>query len=200
MRATTERTVSARLARLLTEVLAPGILVTAMPLVGAVRVSRSVREFLLWGGTALLFCAVIPIAVLVHGVRRGTLSDRHVGDRTQRARPLLTGLASVAVGLTLLAALHAPAVLFAMILVIFVVGAACTLVNHWWKLSIHAACAAASVTVLVLLFGPALHLGWALVAAVAWSRVELRDHTWPQVVAGAAAGVPLAAATFLAVT
>lgn len=200
MRATTERTVSARLARLLTEVLAPGVLVTTMPLVGAVQVSRSAREFLLWGGTALLFCAAIPIAVLVHGVRRGTLSDRHVGDRTQRARPLLTGLASVAVGTALLAVLRAPAELFAVIVVIFVVGAACTLVNHWWKLSIHAACAAASATVLVLLFGPVLHLGWTLVAAVAWSRVELRDHTWPQVLAGTAAGVPLAAATFLAVT
>ncbi|MFR9777616.1 phosphatase PAP2 family protein [Micromonospora sp. MS34] len=200
MRATMERAVSTRLARLLTEVLAPGVLVTTMPLLGAARVSHDLRQFLLWGGTALLFCAVIPIAVLVHGVRRGTLSDRHVGDRTQRARPLLTGLASVAVGLALLAALRAPAVLFAMILVIFVVGAACTVVNHWWKLSIHAACAAATATVLVLLFGPALHLGWVLVAAVAWSRVELRDHTWTQVVAGTLAGVPLAAATFLAVT
>lgn len=39
-----------------------------------------------------------------------------------------------------------------------------------------------------------------LVAAVAWSRVELRDHTWPQVVAGTVAGIPLAAATFLALT
>ncbi|SBT39312.1 phosphatase PAP2 family protein [Micromonospora auratinigra] len=197
MRAATQRSVSTRLARLFTEVLAPGVLVTVMPLVGVVAVSRSTRDYLLWGGTVLLFCAVIPIGVLVHGVRRGTLSDRHIGDRTQRARPLLTGLVSVAVGLGLLAVLRAPATLFAMILVIFVVGGACTLVNHWWKLSIHAACAASSVTVLALFLGPALHLGWILVAAVAWSRVELRDHTWPQVIAGTALAVPLSAATFL---
>ncbi|MEU9827317.1 phosphoesterase PA-phosphatase [Micromonospora chersina] len=198
MRATRERTVSGRLARLITEVLAPGVLVTALPLVAAARVSRSPQQFLLWGGTALLFCAVIPVGVIVHGVRRGRLTDRHVGDRTQRARPLLTGLASVAVGTALLAALRAPAELFAVIVVIFVVGAACTLVNHWWKLSIHAAVAAATTAVLVLLFGPALHVGWLLVATVGWSRVVLRDHTWPQVVAGAATGAPLAAAAFLA--
>lgn len=198
MRATRERTVNGRLARLITEVLAPGVLVTALPLVAAARVSRSPQQFLLWGGTALLFCAVIPLGVIVHGVRRGRLTDRHVGDRTQRARPLLTGLASVAVGMALLAALGAPAELFAVIVVIFVVGAVCTLVNHWWKLSIHAAVAAATTAVLVLLFGPALHAGWLFVAAVGWSRVVLRDHTWPQVVAGAVAGAPLAAGAFLA--
>jgi hypothetical protein len=198
VRATRERTVSGRLARLITEVLAPGVLVTALPLVAAARVSRSPQQFLLWGGTALLFCAVIPVGVIVNGVRRGRLTDRHVGDRTQRARPLLTGLASVAVGTALLAALRAPAELFAVIVVIFVVGAACTLVNHWWKLSIHAAVAAATTAVLVLLFGPALHAAWLLVAAVGWSRVVLRDHTWPQVVAGALTGAPLATGAFLA--
>ncbi|WNM39716.1 phosphatase PAP2 family protein [Micromonospora halotolerans] len=198
MRATREWTVSGRLARLITEVFAPGVLVTALPLVAAARVSHSPQQFLLWAGTALLFCAVIPVGVIVHGVRRGRLTDRHVGDRTQRARPLLTGLASVALGMALLAALRAPAELFAVIVVIFVVGVACTLVNRWWKLSIHAAVAAATTTVLVLLLGPALHAGWVLVAAVGWSRVELRDHTWPQVVAGAVTGAPLAAGAFLA--
>jgi hypothetical protein len=203
VRATTvdgNRSASRRLARLLTEVFAPGVLATALPLVAAARVSDGPGDLLVWGGTALLFCAVIPVGVIVHGVRRGRLTDRHIGDRTQRARPLLTGLASVAVGIALLAALHAPAELFAVIVVIFVVGAAVTLVNHWWKLSVHAAVIAASATVLVLLFGPALHAAWLLVAAVAWSRVRLRDHTWPQVLAGAAAGVPLAAGTFLALT
>ncbi|MCW3816640.1 phosphoesterase PA-phosphatase [Micromonospora sp. DR5-3] len=200
MRAVAERTVGGRLARLITEVLAPSVLVTAMPLLVAAGASHDLGSFLRWAGTALLFCAVIPVGVIVHGVRRGRLTDRHVGDRTQRARPLLTGLASVAVGMGLLVALRAPAELFAMIVVIFVVGAACTLVNHWWKLSIHAAVAAASAAVLVLLHGPALHVGWLLVAAVAWSRVVLRDHTWPQVAAGTALGAPLAAGTFLALT
>ncbi|MGV9763925.1 phosphoesterase PA-phosphatase [Micromonospora tulbaghiae] len=197
MRASRERRAGARAARLLTEALAPTVLVTALPLIAAARVSRSAGQFLLWGGIALTFCAVIPIGVLVHGVRRGRLTDRHVGDRTQRARPLSIGLASVAAGL-LLAAVRAPAELFAVILVVFVVGAACTLVNHWWKLSIHAAVAAATVAVLVPLAGPAAHVGWALVAAVGWSRVRLRDHTWPQVLAGVALGGPLAAGTFLA--
>ncbi|MFI6131239.1 hypothetical protein [Micromonospora sp. NPDC051141] len=140
MRSPRERPAGARLARLLTEVFAPGVLVTTLPLVAAARVSRSPAQFLLWGGTALLCCAIIPVGVIVHGVRRGRLTDRHVGDHRQRARPLSIGLASVAVGLLPLA------------------------------------------------------------AAVGWSRVRLRDHTGPQVLAGAALGAPLAAATFLALT
>ncbi|MGX1614993.1 phosphatase PAP2 family protein [Micromonospora chalcea] len=197
MRVSRDERAGARAARLLTEALAPTVLVTALPLIAAARVSRSAGQFLLWGGIALTFCAVIPIGVLVHGVRRGRLTDRHVGDRTQRARPLSIGLASVAAGLLLLAAVRAPAELFAVIVVVFVVGAACALVNHWWKLSIHAAVAAATVAVLVPLAGPPANVGWALVAAVGWSRVRLGDHTWPQVLAGVALGGPLAAGTFL---
>ncbi|WP_018787212.1 hypothetical protein [Micromonospora sp. CNB394] len=44
--------------------------------------------------------------MLAYGVRRGRLTDRHVGDRTQRARPLSIGLASVAAGLLLLMGDH----------------------------------------------------------------------------------------------
>ncbi|MFG3708221.1 phosphatase PAP2 family protein [Micromonospora sp. NPDC047670] len=189
-----------RAARLVTEVLAPSVLVTVMPLVVAARATGSLGGVLRWGGAALFFCAVVPVGVVVYGVRRGWLTDRHIGDHTQRLRPLALGLASVAVGVALLAALDAPRPLVALMAATLVNGAAATAVNHWWKLSVHAATAAGSVTVLVLVFGPALHALWPLVAAVAWSRVRLRDHTVAQVLAGAAVGAPLTAAAFLALT
>ncbi|MER7475938.1 hypothetical protein, partial [Micromonospora sp. NPDC000018] len=193
-----DRSPGRRLARLVTEVLAPSVLVTVMPLVVAARATGSPGGVLRWGGAALVFGAAVPVGVVLYGVRRGWLTDRHIGDHTQRLRPLALGLASVAVGIALLAALDAPRLLVALMVATLVNGAVVTAVNHWWKLSVHAATAAGSVAVLVLVFGPALHALWPLVVAVAWSRVRLRDHTVAQVVAGAAAGAPLTAATFLA--
>ncbi|MFG3714600.1 phosphoesterase PA-phosphatase [Micromonospora sp. NPDC047730] len=195
-----DRSPGRRAARLVTEVLAPSVLVTVMPLVVAARATGSLGGVLRWGGAALVFCAVIPVGMVLYGVRRGWLTDRHIGDHTQRLRPLALGLASVAVGIALLAALDAPRLLVALMVATLVNGAVVTAVNHWWKLSVHAATAAGSVAVLVLLLGPALHALWSLVVAVAWSRVRLRDHTVAQVVAGAVAGAPLTAATFLALT
>ncbi|MCM0676576.1 phosphoesterase PA-phosphatase [Micromonospora phytophila] len=195
-----DRSVGRRLARLTTEVLAPSVLVTVMPLVIAARATGSLGGLLRWGGAALFFCAVVPIGVIVYGVRRGWLTDRHIGDHTQRLRPLGLGLTSVAVGIALLAAFDPPRLLFALMVATLVNGAAVTAVNHWWKLSVHVATAAGSVIILILVFGAALHALWPLVAAVAWSRVRLRDHTLAQVIAGATVGVPLTAVTFLALT
>ncbi|MER5337817.1 phosphoesterase PA-phosphatase [Micromonospora sp. NPDC002717] len=195
-----DRSLGRRVARLVTEVLAPSVLVTVMPLVVAARATGSLGGVLRWGGAALVFCAVVPVGVVLYGVRRGWLTDRHIGDHTQRLRPLALGLASVAVGIALLVALDAPRMLVALMVATLVNGAVVTAVNHWWKLSVHAATAAGSVAVLVLVLGPALHALWSLVVAVAWSRVRLRDHTGAQVVAGAAAGAPLTAAAFLALT
>jgi membrane-associated phospholipid phosphatase len=129
-------------------------------------------------------------------VRRGHLSDHHIGERRQRAKPLLLGLLSVIVGLVVLAVAGAPRELVAAVVVMFVVGLLVTAVNLGWKISVHAAASAASITVLVLIFGPPLLVAYLMPAAVGWSRVQLRDHTTAQVLAGAAAGVVLSWLTF----
>ncbi|MET8909498.1 hypothetical protein [Micromonospora sp. NPDC004551] len=110
-------------------------------------------------------------------MRRGRYTDHHLGQREQRRLPLLVGVASVAVSLVLFAVAGAPRPLTAMVAVMLAVLAAVAVVNHWWKLSGHAAVAAGSVTVLTLLLGPVLAVSWAAVPLVCWARVRLRDHT-----------------------
>lgn len=190
------RTPTTRPARAVTEILAPAVWALAMPLIIAVHAAG--RAGLAWGGLAAVFSAVVPYGVIWLGVRRGRLTDHHIGRREQRRLPLLLGLTSVLAGLVLLLVLGAPRQLIAMVVVMFTVGAGVTVVNQFWKLSAHAAVAAGSVAVLVQVFGPALLVGVAVVALVGWSRVALRDHTPAQVVAGAVVGAVLAAATFAA--
>ncbi|MFB7620348.1 hypothetical protein ACFC1F_39605, partial [Kitasatospora sp. NPDC056181] len=97
-----------RVARLVTEVLAPANLVIALLLlVGA----HSTADWsgAGWGLLAALFCGVVPIGLIALGVRRGALTDKHIRIRRQRVVPMAASLLSVVAGLTLLRVLHAPA-------------------------------------------------------------------------------------------
>jgi membrane-associated phospholipid phosphatase len=183
------------LARVVTETFAPAIWAAAMPVVIGLH-ARGWPVGLGWGLTAVIFSAAIPYGVIWFGVRRGQLTDHHIGRREQRRVPLLIGLGSVAVGLALLVVLRAPGELVAMVVVMLVVGLGVTVVNQYWKLSAHTAVSAGCVTVLTMVYGPVLLVGLVLVAAIGWSRVVLRDHTIAQVIAGAGCGALLAAVSF----
>lgn len=182
-----------RLARFVTEIFAPAVWAGVMPIVIALHATGGRTAGLGWGLLAALFSAVVPYGIIWLGVRRGQLTDHHVGRREQRRRPLLLGLASVLAGLAVLALLGAPRELIALVVVMFAVGLGSTVVNHYWKLSVHAAVSAGSVTVLVIVFGPWLLLGAVVVALIGWSRVRLADHTPAQVLAGTVTGTGLAA-------
>jgi membrane-associated phospholipid phosphatase len=185
-----------RVARVLTEVFAPAVLAAVLPLVIGLHAASSPQRGLGWGLLASLFCAISPFAMILRGVRQGRLSDRHIGERAQRTRPLLFGLGSVLIGLALLLATHAPRELVALIVASFAGGAVATAVNHFWKSSVHAGVAAASAVVLVLVYGPALLATAVVVAAVGWSRVRLGDHTVAQVIVGVATGAVIAGVVF----
>jgi membrane-associated phospholipid phosphatase len=151
---------------------------------------------LAWGAVAALFAGVLPTVFISRGVRRGQWDDRYVGAKGPRLIVLSFIIASVAVGLALLAGFGAPGELtgyFACMLGSVAVLAAITTV---WKISIHCAVAAGSVTILTLLFGPWLIPAYLLVALTAWSRVVLKDHTAAQVIAGSVLGAAAAVATY----
>jgi membrane-associated phospholipid phosphatase len=149
-----------------------------------------------WGLLAALFAAVLPTLFITRGIKRGVWDDRNVGAKRPRLIVLTFIIASVAVGLALLAAGGAPRELtgyFACMLVSVAVLAAIT---TRWKISIHCAVAAGSVTILALIFGAWVTPAYALVALTAWSRVTLADHTTAQVVAGSVLGALAAIASY----
>jgi hypothetical protein len=84
----------------------------------------------------------------------------------------------------------------ALVVAMFAGGLVATVINHFWKLSVHAGVAAGTTLVLTLVFGPALLATAVMVAAVGWSRVRLRDHTTWQVVAGTAVGAVVSGVVF----
>ena len=185
-----------RLARVVTEVLAPAPTVALLLLAVAWRSAPTATEAARWGLLAALFASLVPFLYIVRGVRRGRLTDHHVRVREQRPLPLLVGIGSVLLGLALLASWGAPRELVALVAAMAVGLASSLLVTLVWKLSIHTAVVAGAVVILVLVFGPALLALAPLVGLVCWARVAVRDHTPAQTIAGAALGATVATVVF----
>ncbi|MGW0792293.1 hypothetical protein ACWD04_29710 [Streptomyces sp. NPDC002911] len=184
-----------RLARAVTDVLAPAYLVMGvLPLIGWH--STGNWEGVGWGLLAALFCGGLPFAVILLGVRLGHWTDKHLRERTQRAVPLSVAMGSVLVGVTLLAVFDAPREVFALVVAMLAGLMATTAVTVMWKISVHTAVAAGTVVILIIVFGAEMTILALGVAAVGWSRVALRDHTTAQTIAGAALGAVVTAVTF----
>ncbi|MET8330001.1 phosphatase PAP2 family protein [Streptomyces sp. NPDC005181] len=186
---------SNRLARIVTDALAPAYLVIAILLIIGWHSTRSL-EGLAWGLLAALFCGGIPFAIILFGVKRGSWTDKHVKVRSQRAVPLTATMISVLVGILIQVVFDAPRELFALVIAMLVGLAATMVVTVWWKVSVHTAVAGGVATILTLAFGPPLAALALIVAAIGWSRVQLRDHTVAQTIVGALLGGVAAAVTF----
>jgi membrane-associated phospholipid phosphatase len=180
------------LARVVTEVLSPVPLVSAMQLLLGWAGGRDRASGLLFGLAAVLIIIVPPYAFVLYGVYRGRFTDHHLGDRRQRLIPLVLGMAASVIGIVVLALAGAPRLLLAgagTIGIGLLVGA---VVSHFWKMSGHTTAAAA----VLVIFAQVGH-GWPLLAAplvavIGWARVRLKDHTVAQVAVGAAAGALIA--------
>jgi membrane-associated phospholipid phosphatase len=185
-----------RVARLVGELLSPPPILVALALAVAWHSSPTPGMAVLGGTVAAVSASLLPYAVILRGVRRGRLSDKHLSVRQERIGIGVVTISSVLIGLALLAAFHAPAEMVALLASI-AVGIVCGwVVTLWWKISVHAAIAAGAATVVLLVFGTALLAVWPLVALIAWSRVQLGDHTTAQVLAGVALGVMVNAIIF----
>lgn len=175
-----------KIARLLTEVLSPTVLVTLfLVITGTAR--DGVRGF--WFGlVAAVFTALGPFAGILMAKRLGKVTDHHVSDRRQRVPVLVASLASAAAGFALLLILGSPQSgivgLLSVALGIIVVGA----VSTFWKLSVHTAVVTFVALASLISLGAAALPALLVPAAVGWSRVKLGDHTVAQVMAGVPAG------------
>jgi hypothetical protein len=176
-----------RAAKFVSDLLSPGYLVIALLLVVGWS-STGGPAGLGWGLLAAVFCGFVPLGIIHAGVRRGTLTDKHVRVRRQRVAPLGAGLVSVLAGLALLAVLGAPGDVSAVV-ISMLAGLACVLaVTFRWQISVHSAVVTGTVTILLLCYGRRMLFLAVLVVVVGWARLVLRAHTVAQLACGAALG------------
>lgn len=187
-------------ARLVTEVLAPSVLVVVLALLVAWKAEHTLAGALGWGLLVALTSSALPMGVVVWGARAGRWDGHHVADRTGRLVPFLVLIALSAVGMAALTAFGAPTPMIAldgaMLAGLLTTGA----ITLWWKVSLHTAVAAGAVMILSAVYTPLLLGLWSLVAVIGWSRVRLRAHTVAQTVVGALVGAAIGGSVYLALT
>jgi hypothetical protein len=175
-------------ARVITEVLAPWVIVLLLPLAVSWQATHSLGPMILWGLLVSLTSSILPMGVIVWGARTGRWDGHHVRNRAGRLVPFLALISFSLVGLALLMVFGAPWLLTAldlsMIASLLVTGA----ITVRWKISLHTTVAASAVVVLATTYDPILWALSPLVAAIGWSRAQIRDHTTAHVIVGAIVG------------
>ena len=151
-----------------------------------------------WALFATCFAGVLPMLFIKLGMRSGRFGDRYVGDRAKRAQVIPVVMASVVVGLVLMALFGAPRELTAMIVAMLATLVPILVITSLlkWKVSIHTAVSGGAVAMLAVALGVWWLLGCAVVALVGCARVAVRDHTAAQTVIGAVVGAATAGAVF----
>jgi hypothetical protein len=192
-----QRGVADRVARALTDVLSPGVLVVVVVVATASARAESAAQAWVAAAIGAVAGAVIPLAFIARGVRRGRWTDHHVRERAHRPWPLAVALISGVAGTALLLLTGAEAVVAAGAAGMSALAIATAVtIGLRWKLSIHAVAAAGSAAILTILFGPTLVASWPIAAAIAWSRVRLGDHTRAQACVGLVVGAVVMGAVF----
>ncbi|MBM9503486.1 phosphatase PAP2 family protein [Actinacidiphila acididurans] len=190
------RSAARRLARTVTDVLAPANVLLALLL--TVGWHGGGRAGIGWALAAACVMVGVPLGVVVAGVRAGRYTDLHVRVRRQRAVPLTVAVASALAVLASLPPLGAPRDLVALVAATAAGLTAGGVVTVWWKVSGHTAVAGAATVILTALYGPGpLPLLLAASVLTGWSRVALADHTRAQTVVGFAIGAGVCLAVYV---
>jgi membrane-associated phospholipid phosphatase len=188
-----------RVARVVTEVLSPALVVPLLSFAVAwYATAHDVVATLGWGLLVTVFYCAIPMAIVVRGARGGRWEGHWVRERERRLVPFLLILLSTLAGLAVMLVGDAPSDVLALAWSMVASLLACLVITRWWKVSVHATVAGGAVAMVVLLYGPWYLLLVAALALVCWSRVVVEDHTVAQVVVGALLGPLVGGVVFFA--
>ena len=191
--------VGEKAARLVAWALYPPIVAVVLLGILTAHGTNSLLGFFQWWLLSIVFIAVIPVALVSYGLRRGSITNRTMTVASERALPFAGATLSLAVGAALIMFLSGPRELLG-VLVSTIAGMLVALAfTPRFKISIHAAGVAGTVSILTIVFG-----GWALlltplVPLVGWARVRIAHHTVAQVIAGATIGAAVAAGVYIGV-
>ncbi len=176
----------ARLAWWVTQLGSPPVL----GLVGAIALGQAVNTPAGWQqlGIYVALTWLLPLAYIVWLLRRGEVSDFNMQARAERLKPMRMSLATAILGWLILTFMAAPPLLLALAAANLAQSSLYLFITMRWKISIHAAIAAALATLTWHIWGAVALPMTAVVPLIAWSRVCLRRHTVAQTIAGMAVG------------
>src|ERR687894_1683646 len=178
------------LARVLTDVLNPFVIFTA--LFFGVALAQSPRErALLYAGVELLAAAAVAGFVLLMR-RRSRVGDFWISARAERLTPAAFLLSAFVALLAALVLFDAPQDLSLLTLSMGLASVSIAGITLLWKASAHCTVAGHVAAAGLLLLGPLGFVFLLVLPLVLWSRVTLKAHTLSQTLAGAVVGAGFA--------
>lgn len=180
-------------ARGLTEVGAPWVINIVSSIVFGLAI-----DSLGWGIFVAVCSGVVPMAVILAGMRRSKIGDHHVTKINERHLLILVLLAVTVGALVLLIVADAPIEMVAFMSAGLAALAAAAVITSIfrWKVSVHTGVSAGVTVVLALALSPWWLAALVLTPLIGWSRVHLGDHTRGQVLVGALTGAVAAGLTY----
>ena len=180
-------------ARGLTEVGAPWVINIVTSILLGVAVGSA-----LWGLFVAVCSGVVPMAIILAGMRQAKIGDHHVTKINERHVLIVVLLVVTGGALVVLITTNAPIELTAFMsagLAALATAAVITSILRW-KVSVHTGVSAGVTVVLALALSPWWLLALPLTPLIGWSRVHLGDHTRGQVLTGAVTGAVAAGLTY----
>ncbi len=173
-----------RLAKLLSDILNPFLVSFAVIILLSFESTSSTSDALKWASISVALSILPVFAIVVYLVHIKKLGGIFINPRRQRNKIYLLASACAVAGCVVLPCVGAPELLVAT----FAAGLASivtfTVINLWWKISLHTAFAAGSVAVLIIVYGDIGVWTLLLFLPVAWARLELELHSPTQVATG----------------
>ena len=146
--------------------------------------STNKNDFFMLTLLCLLFATFLPLTTILMWIKRNKL-DLDVSNRDKRTFPLLLGIISYLIGVTILFIVGAPDIVIVLMFCYLTSTMLTLLITFFWKISVHAMGVAGPTAAITFVFGyPGLLLMFPLIM-VMWSRIYLKKHTPAQVIIGA---------------
>jgi len=149
-----------------------------------------------WGGIEIVLTILVPLAFILWLVRTGRVTDFDVYVREQRWRPYVFSLSCALFTTAAMIIGSAPRLYIVILTTIILQCFLMFLINHYWKISAHAAGAASFAIALWQIANVPVVLAFSIVPVIIWSRLCLHRHTFCQTVAGALLGTTTLSAGF----
>src|SRR6266516_7354488 len=151
-----EQTKRIRIARHVSNILAPATISLPFILLVAFYKAQNQLTALIYACITLFFLSVGPLLYIIIGVRLGKLSDIDVSRRSQRVGPFMFGIVSVMIGWFVLTPTNGPRNLQTVMIITVFSGIIMMAITFWWKISMHASSLGGVATMLTVLPGAAM--------------------------------------------
>lgn len=191
-----------KIAQIISFIFNPGFVWLAILILALVKSPMTLGKFSIWLAMIVFFNGILPLTLYLLLRYFGYEIDstgKDARSRSQRA-PLIRLMVLVVVLEIIVSSTHNPvqplqAVLFASV----VVGLSATIINYFWKISLHTMVNTLVFFSLILMMKlPLFYLAFATIVLmlICWSRLILERHTWKQVFAAFFLAAIITIATF----